>query len=212
MTHRTARLAHCICLAAIGFLSACSGARSYRVAPPELGGAVIETRVRIDEGLATARTDAGGHRVVGTRLVTRTGEMIPPDRTRSLPDEWDGGTSVGLGVGFGTGYRGSSSGAAIGVGGSRPVGGRILPGALVAEWDAPPIDLQPWTLVAQVETTRDAPPVEARIVLAKLLSSTPVAGEPGVTIDRLRLPDGRTVAYRVETTDDGARRMTPLAE
>ncbi|MFG0275373.1 MAG: hypothetical protein ACF8QF_09985 [Phycisphaerales bacterium] len=208
MARSLALLACSVLLFAVG----CTSARSYRVAPPDLGGVVVESRVRIDGDALTARTGAGDLRVLDAALITRTGEVVTPDRVRSLPDEWVGGSTVGIGVGFGTGYRGSSSGAAIGVGGSRPVGGRILPGPLLTEWDKAPIDGQPWTLVVQIETRRDDPPVESRIVLARVLATTPVAGEPGVTIDRLRLPDGRIVEYRVETTADGDRSLTPLAE
>jgi len=190
----------------------CANARTYTTNEAHLGNALVSARAQMHDGALRVETRAGVHRVVGARLVTRSGERLGPDDEEILPDRWTGGATIGLGVGFGTTYEGSSTASRVGVGASRPARGTVEPGGLLTEWLDPPIDDQPWTLVAQIEpASRDAEPdlIETPILLAIVRRESPVAGEPGVMIQRLRLPDGSVRAYRVETTPDGETRRTP---
>jgi hypothetical protein len=92
-------------------------------------------------------------------LVLRDGQRLEPTTTARRPDYVVGGASLGVGTGIGRGPVG------IGVGTSRRVGGRTVPGPITAMWDQPPVDLQPWFVEATLEVE---PPITATVPLGEI--------------------------------------------
>lgn len=180
-------------------VAGCAGV-SYSARDPRLGSDRVESTIYLRKDHMEARTSAGRYRVVDVALRLADGSLVKPGQNKRLPDEIEGGVSVGIGVGTG----GYSRGGYGGVGTSRSVGGKLYPGALSSVWHDPPVEKQPWRLVVQVAGD---PPILVNLPLGKVIERREVT-EPDLLADgfaelqRWKLPDGSKQWFLAKPGED----------
>ena len=161
-----------------------------------------------DERVLRAEVSAGAYPVQRVRLVDARGRVIEPDAATREPAELVGGVRLGGGLGTGFGGYGTGGGLGIGtgVGVGRTVGGRVVPGDVVARFLDPPVAAQPWTLRV---TTGGDPAVTTDVLLAELKNRKAVEADPDASLE-LKLVTGQTRAFTTARGERGEKLYEPV--
>lgn len=154
---------------------------------------------------------AGAYPVRRVRLVDARGRELPADAAVQEPAEVVGGLRLGGGLGTGFGHGGGTKfGVGTGVGLGRTVGGRVVPGDVVARFLDPPLAAQPWTLrVTTGGGGVGGPAVTTDVLLAEPLDPEAWTLDPD-TPAPLELVTGETRAFTRSVGADGRFRYEPV--